>query len=323
MITRTLTAMASLAAVSGLALAQPGSEQARTASVNDAEIEYVISGPESGEAILFIHGAAVADSFALVMAEPALEDFRLIRMHRRGYMGSSEIEGKEFSMAEQAADAAALLDALDIEAAHIVGHSYGGAVAVQMAVDSPERVRSLVLAEGGINAPPPDTADASGEEAASSAPAVPDPEAMNALVEDALAMIARFEDAYEAENPEDAFDIFFGELLGEDFNWRESFDSIPGGREQALSDARTVLVVEPRALIEWAALTPVDYGSIEQPVLYIWGEGDGQLEPATVDEMMEVFAQGSQQMISDSNHSMISQQPGEVAEVIAQFIRQR
>jgi pimeloyl-ACP methyl ester carboxylesterase len=42
-------------------------------------------------------------------------------------------------------DLAALLDALDLDAVHVAGHSMGGGVALQLAIDHPPRVRSLVL----------------------------------------------------------------------------------------------------------------------------------------------------------------------------------
>lgn len=51
-------------------------------------------------------------------------------------------------MAEQAEDAAALLDALGAAPAVLIGRSYGGAVAIDLALRHPERVRALVLLEG-------------------------------------------------------------------------------------------------------------------------------------------------------------------------------
>jgi esterase len=52
------------------------------------------------------------------------------------------------SVAEQADDAAALLDALAAAPAVVIGRSYGGAVAIDLVLRYPERVRALVLLEG-------------------------------------------------------------------------------------------------------------------------------------------------------------------------------
>lgn len=126
------------------AVGQTPAAQTAFAPVEGGRIEYIASGPADGEPVLLLHGSGLAEAFAEIAAEPALRNYRLIRIHRRGYAGSSEVEGDSFSMAQQAADAVAVLDALGIEKAHVVGHSYGGAVALQMAMDAPQRVHSLV-----------------------------------------------------------------------------------------------------------------------------------------------------------------------------------
>ena len=54
------------------------------------------------------------------------------------------------SVVEAAADARALLDHLGIDRAHVVGHSYGGCVALQLALDAPRMVRSLALVEAAL-----------------------------------------------------------------------------------------------------------------------------------------------------------------------------
>src|SRR5215207_1382537 len=110
-----------------------------------------------GEPVLLIHGAILADAIVPLLTQRTLADhYRLIHYHRRGFAGSSRHTGP-CSIAQQAADARALLDHLGVEHAHVVGHSYGGTIALQLALDAPERVASLVLLE------PAGIAAASGE----------------------------------------------------------------------------------------------------------------------------------------------------------------
>ena len=102
-----------------------------------------------GEPILCIHGGG---STAL-MWEDAVQELaqlgRVIAYDRRGCTRSERPEPYESTtVAEQADDAAALLRALSAGPAIVIGRSYGGAVAVDLALRHPERVRALALLEG-------------------------------------------------------------------------------------------------------------------------------------------------------------------------------
>jgi pimeloyl-ACP methyl ester carboxylesterase len=109
------------------------------------ELEYQVRG--NGEPVIFIHGAFIADTFRPVFSESSLtERYRLILYHRRGYGGSSRTT-EPVSINQQAADCEALLHHLGVERAHVVGHSYGGSVALQLAQDNPDMVHSLALLE--------------------------------------------------------------------------------------------------------------------------------------------------------------------------------
>ena len=85
-----------------------------------------------------------------LLAEPDLAHrYQLILYHRRGYGGSSCAAGP-IGIAQQAADCQALLRSLGVERAHVVGHSYGGNVALQLALDAPDVAHSLALLEPGF-----------------------------------------------------------------------------------------------------------------------------------------------------------------------------
>ena len=102
----------------------------------------------SGAPILCIHGAG---SSALLWAD-AIEELarhgRVIAYDRRGCSRSERPEPYErTSVAAHADDAAALLDALDAAPAVLIGRSYGGTVALDMALRYPDRVRALAALE--------------------------------------------------------------------------------------------------------------------------------------------------------------------------------
>jgi len=102
-----------------------------------------------GAPILCIHGAG---SSALVWAEAVQKLARLgraIAYDRRGCTRSERPEPYEHtSVAEHADDAAELLDALEATPAVVIGRSYGGTVAVDLALRHPGCVRALVVLEG-------------------------------------------------------------------------------------------------------------------------------------------------------------------------------
>src|SRR4051794_32195564 len=112
--------------------------------IGDTELDVERSG--SGPPLLLIMGMS---GTALHWGEPFLqalrEDFDVITYDHRGVGASTRLDG-EITIAEMAADAATLLQALDIEAAHVVGFSMGGMIAQELALAHPERMLTLTLA---------------------------------------------------------------------------------------------------------------------------------------------------------------------------------
>ena len=119
----------------------------KRAKVNGVELEYEVNG--SGEPVLMI-SPVVAAGFLPFANAPAMADrHRLIRYHKRGWCGSTHTKAP-VSIAEHAADAAGLLDHLDIHRVHVAGHSSGALVAMQLALDRPELVHTLILLEPSL-----------------------------------------------------------------------------------------------------------------------------------------------------------------------------
>ena len=69
----------------------------------------------------------------------------VVRFDMRGHAGTAPPEGLQFSLPELSADIARVMDALEIDKAHLVGASAGGIVSLQFAHDFPDRLHSLTL----------------------------------------------------------------------------------------------------------------------------------------------------------------------------------
>ena len=100
-----------------------------------------------GLPVVLLHGWALAQhTYRRVIEEIADQGCMVIAPSMPGFGGSGALEGEAFSLSGYAKWVADLLDMLEIdEPAVLVGHSFGGGVAIKLAHDMPSRVRSLVL----------------------------------------------------------------------------------------------------------------------------------------------------------------------------------
>ena len=98
----------------------------------------------TGPAILLIQGVGAVGEAWRKQVEPLARDHRVVLYDNRG-IGKSASWTEKVSVEMLAGDALALMDALDIEEAHVGGHSLGGVIAQQVALDAPGRVKSLML----------------------------------------------------------------------------------------------------------------------------------------------------------------------------------
>src|SRR5262249_34503543 len=115
------------------------------ANVGGGSVEFTDVG--SGEPVVLIHGSHIADAVAPLLGEPSLADrYRLILYHRRGFASSSH-PSQPLSIADHAADCRELMRALGLERVHVVGYSFGGVIALQLALDFPSAVHSLAVLE--------------------------------------------------------------------------------------------------------------------------------------------------------------------------------
>ncbi|KAA1419298.1 alpha/beta fold hydrolase [Nocardioides humilatus] len=110
----------------------------------------VAPGPPGSSTVLLLHGVTWSCdiNYACVLQELA-EQHTVIAADHRGHGGGLPATGR-FTMGDLADDAVAVLDALDVESAIVVGFSLGSLTALHLAVRHPERVDGLVLTAGGL-----------------------------------------------------------------------------------------------------------------------------------------------------------------------------
>lgn len=114
-----------------------------TIEANGQTLYYEVHG--EGEPLLCVMGLA-ADTLAWTLQVPAWSaQHRTIIFDNRDVGRSSMAEGS-YEIADMARDALALADALELDSFHLLGVSMGGAIAQEMALAAPERVRTLTLA---------------------------------------------------------------------------------------------------------------------------------------------------------------------------------
>ncbi len=107
-------------------------------------LHYAEQGDARGEAIVFLHGWPDSWFSFSSVAELMPRRYRALLLDQRGF-GESEGPDSGYDIRDMAADVAAFLDAMSIERATIVGHSFGSFVARRVALDHPGKVDRLVL----------------------------------------------------------------------------------------------------------------------------------------------------------------------------------
>lgn len=247
-------------------------------------LHYAERGAAAGEPIVFLHGWP--DSwFSFSRVLPLLP----ARLHayapdQRGF-GESDRPGGEYAIDDFAADAVAFLDAVSIERATLVGHSFGSFVARQVAITNPDRVARLILIGTGVSASIPVT-----REAQAGLRDLPDP------VPVAFARDFQAGTAY-APLPEPFFERCVTESLKLPARlWREILDRLieyDDSDELARIGARTLL---------------------------IWGEHDALFPREDQDRIAAAIEKATLRVYEETGHCPNWERPEQVAADIEEFL---
>jgi pimeloyl-ACP methyl ester carboxylesterase len=130
----------------------PHSENSHFVEIDGATVHFQEFGDAADPTLLLIHGFT-ASAYVWKTVAPALADegFHIVAVDLIGFGYSDKPASFDYTIASQARMISRFMNRLGIGRATVVGSSYGGAVAVTLALDYPERVEKLVLVDAVIN----------------------------------------------------------------------------------------------------------------------------------------------------------------------------
>lgn len=257
--------------------------------VDDATIDVLSEG--SGDAIVLIHGFPLTRDIWDAHAPQLAQHARVIRPDLRG-MGASSAPDGPYLMEALAGDIAAVLDALGVERAAIVGHSLGGYVAMAFCRMYTERVTRLALV-------------------------------CSKLAADAPQVAASREDLADRAEREDSIDAIVESYLPRLFAPATLASRAPAvDRVRAI--ARKNSVKGAAAMLRGMAqrVDACDIAEeLQMPVLVAAGGADQVVSLDEAELVRRAFPHAELQVLGASGHVPMMEEPEAFGEVLARFLR--
>lgn len=263
----------------------------RTVSVGaGAHVEIRTKGV--GESLVLIQTALSPEQLVPLSNAPAIVNrFHVIDCRRQGYGLSSSVDGPG-SVARDANDCLTVLRDLDVTSAHILGTSYSGAVALEVAATAPEMVATLTLIE-----PPPLHGPPAAEFLASNRDLI---------------------GAFERDGVTAALELFT-QRAGAPSWLAERAEASPEIVAENEQNAKTFFTADVPALLDWQF--DADPGRDRHlPVLYIGGTASHPWFSHVHRWVTETFPQCEDHLIEGAGHSVVATHTKQVSQLLAEFL---
>jgi pimeloyl-ACP methyl ester carboxylesterase len=247
----------------------------------------------AGEAICLGHAGVFSAWFAPLFEQPALDGFRVIRPIRPGY-GPSPAPSEPASLAAHARRCGELLRGLGVARAHWVGHSSSCCIGLQLALDDPDLIASLILFE---------PAKPSGEQREAAASSYVGP----SLAAAAQGDVAR------------AFEVFLRGVGGD--GYREVLRARFGdaGLAEAERESAYFFADELPAVAAWS-FGPAEAARIAAPALLLTGAQSRPWFRENVAILAEMLPDARIQTLPEPTHLAPLTHPAELASAIGEFV---
>ena len=265
----------------------------QTVEVDGVRLHYVEAG--SGPTLLLLHGLN-GSTFSFRLLVPYLTPhFRTIALDLMGFGYSDRPKHREYSLVAQARLVAGFLDALGIEKASVLGHSLGGAVAIHLALDCPERVERLILVSS--------VSDSETRRGLRS----------SRLVRPLLPVVAVF----TVQNQRFRRMSLRSACYDPAFVTPEILEGY-----MAPTRVRGHLRALGSLMVDRRRDGVVDLTAITQPTLILWGAADRWLPASHGERLRELVPNSQMTVIENAGHLVLEEQPEKSAEAVVDFLRE-
>ncbi len=259
--------------------------QPATVHVNGVDLYYVEQG--MGPVVVFVHGGGATDFRTWApQIDSFAQHYRVVAYSLRyHYPNAWAGDGSDYTATTHAEDLAALIETLRLAPAHVVGSSYGGEIALLLARQRPQVVRTLVLAEPALTAWQPKVLP----EMVRSADA-------HALLWEASAR------AVHSGDFEKGVKLFASRVLGEG-----AYERLPDSvRQRMLDNARVLGLPEDAVLSDFSC---ADAGRIEAATLLLTGDASPRQFLAVADELARCMPHAERATIPHASHLLHGMNP--------------
>lgn len=273
----------------------PMADSVRQIEVSGIQLAYVERG--RGEGVVLIHGFLHDYRLWSMQVPEFSKNFRVVSYSmRHRWPNTPTDDGPDLSGAANVADLVALIRGLKLGRVHLVGHSAGAGLALRVARDHPELVRSIVLGEPGPFA--------FAVERPTAAPAFP-PEWIRAVRE-----------AYERGDFERALGVVGEAVLGE----RGPAQPLPPWAPQMLLDNAWLLKQlwapgepDPPVICEEAR-------RIQAPALLLGGDRSPAVFPRVLDGLQKCLPAAERAELPNASHGLELENPSGFNEIVLRFL---
>jgi pimeloyl-ACP methyl ester carboxylesterase len=247
--------------------------------IEGLRVQFRVRGPAAGETLLMLHGWGQSSLSFMAAASALEEQFRLLTPDLPGF-GFSEAPQGAWGSAEYARVAAALVKSAGYERVNVLGHSFGGKVALGLATAYPEMVKRLVIVASPIVRLPLEGSERRGGSA--------------------YRMLRR------------VASVTPGPLRERILAW--------GRNRYGSADYRAAGPLRPTLVRvvneDWRPALP----ALQAPVLLLWGSEDTEVPLRVAEEALRELPQAELRVIEGAGHFPFLDKPEAFAEAVAQFL---